>query len=85
MEDKGGITAQGYPLLSFDQTIRFLSNPKASDVRASNDIFEHGRLLSLIYDSIQRLTEANRARIESYYPTDKEHILTQKYFSLYCF
>ncbi|EHQ07156.1 hypothetical protein [Leptonema illini] len=72
MEDKGGITAQGYPLLSFDQTIRFLSNPKASDVRASGDIFEHGRLLSLIYDSIQRLTEANRARVESYYPTDKE-------------
>ena len=72
MEDKGGITAQGYPLLSFDQTIRFLSNPKASDVRASGDIFEHGRLLSLIYDSIQRLTDANRARIESYYPTDKE-------------
>ena len=72
MEDKGGITTQGYPLLSFDQTIRFLSNPKASDVRASGDIFEHGRMLSLIYDSIQRLTDANRARIKSYYPTDKE-------------
>jgi hypothetical protein len=72
MEDRDVLNTQKYPLLSYDQTIRLLSNPKASDVRASGDLIEHQRLMSLIYDSIHRLTEANKDRVESCYPTDRE-------------
>lgn len=59
-------------LLPFNESIRFLSNPKASSTRPTEETVEYLRFCSFIYDSIQSLTETSKTKFESYYPSHQE-------------
>ncbi|MBW7857610.1 MAG: hypothetical protein H3C43_04790 [Leptonema sp. (in: Bacteria)] len=64
--------SQQTTLLSYNDSVRFLSNPKASTIRPTDETVEHLRFCSFIYDAIQSLTENSKTKFESYYPSEKE-------------